>query len=140
MRAETADDLEVWNVFDIPPIGEMNNVAPDNDYVPTPDGQVRCYYNTELMRSLHSERFSITFDNEPGEPYAFVFQAPISMWPDGEPHKPSLETMLTEETIPIVEVDVDVDDPNVRVFEPADEVTWEFEICLETTPYEVDDE
>lgn len=127
-----------WDVYDLPPIGEMRNVSHDDDVVPTPEGRLRVYFRTDegsvLMRSLLECRFSVGFDNEPGEPEGFVFQAPASMWPDEDAPDASLSTLMTEDEIPIAEGDWDETDE--RVFKPTDEVAWDFEIILETTPYE----
>ncbi|WP_276257184.1 hypothetical protein [Halomontanus rarus] len=141
MNKTEPKELETWDFHELPEIESDRNVDPDNDFTPTPDGQVRCYFDGELMMSLTSnlgEQFTIGFDSEPGEPHALTFTAPISMWENEEPPEPALETMMTEEEIPIGEQRDP--SPNTRVFVPASEVSWDFEITVETTPYEVDDE
>lgn len=141
MNKTEPTELETWDVWDLPEIESDRNVDPDDDFTPTPDGQVRCYFDGELMMSLPSnlgEKFTIGFDNEPGEPYAFLFTAPISMWENEELPEPALETIMGDNEIPIGEQRDP--SPNKRVFVPTSEVSWDFEITVETTPYEVDDE
>lgn len=129
----------VWDLWDLPPVETDRNVDPEDDFTPTPDGQVRCYFDGKLMMSLPSNlgsKFTIGFENDPGEPDSFLFRAPISMWEDETPPEPSLETLMGENDIPIGEKRHP--SPHKRVFVPAGECSWEFEITVETTPYEVD--
>ncbi|PCR88647.1 hypothetical protein [Natrinema ejinorense] len=132
--SETDDLPPVWDMHDLPPVEADRNVAHADDWYPTPDGHVRAYFNDDLMMSLSGEQFAIGFDGDFGAPSGLVFQSPTPMFEADDPHEPSVTTLMTEEEIPIEERPTDAE--HERVFGPTEAVTWDFEIRLETTPYE----
>lgn len=124
-------DVATWDVWDLPPVDPRND-DPDEEFTPTPDGQVRCYFNGHLMFALES-RFSIGFDHEPGEPMGVAFTAPIAMFPGEPAPEPELRTIASEAEIPIREVATT--GMTTRVWKPAPDVSWDFEVRLERAPY-----
>lgn len=133
------DEIPLWEVFDLAPV-DQRNADPETERVPTPDGKVRCYFDDELMYSIGGKavQFSVSMDNEPGQPAGFVFDAPAAMFEGNEISGPALWTLMTEEQIPISEKREP--SPHRRTWVPGPGVSWDFEITMETEPYEVPDD
>lgn len=135
MPSESTAPGNPWEYHDeLPPL-DIKNASPESDRMPTPSGQFRCYFNGELMYSLSGSQFSVGFETGSPGPLGLTFTAPVTRFEDDPVPEPRLETDI-DQRVPIREVTVE--DALRRKWVPADEVSWEFEIVLERTPYDVE--
>ena len=132
---------------ELPPIDEDVSTDPDDDFIPTEAGQVRVYFNDRLMAWNHRE-FQLSFDSEDIlDPRWLLFDPPVSMWPDEDGGEARAHLSMPDREIEIREQSVDTEMiplydedesevPRKRVWKPVNGEPFDFEIRMERTPYE----